>query len=78
MKDASLCCVLHKNNYSLQPGTSRLLELQRFCTVSRNNEIFKCRPQQNPTTKQLLQYVLKQEIMATASLESYSGINQSR
>ena len=48
--------------------------MQQFiCTVSSNEGIFKGRPQDNPTTSQLISYILKQEIMATAHLGSYSG-----
>lgn len=50
--------------------------LQQFiCTVASSDDVFERRPKDHPTAEELIQYILKEEIQATARLGSYSGNN---
>lgn len=46
---------------------------QFVCTVASSDATFLNRPQSNPTTENLVEYILKEEIVSTAHFGAYSG-----
>lgn len=49
-------------------------QVQQFVgTVASSNEVFQGRPMDNPSTEELLKYILEKEIKETCVIGSYSG-----
>ena len=52
--------------------------MQFVSTVASSDDIFSCRPIENATVMDLLQYILQKEAIVTATDGSYSGAQLAR